>query len=313
MADLDFYKVLDVSRGASADEIRKAYKKLASQNHPDRRPNDKRAAEKFKQVQEAYSVLGDAEKREMYDRYGTAFQGAGRGPNTQTWSTQTGPIDLGDLFGGQFNFGDLFGDSLGGGSGGRTRAGRRAARVRKGQDVQAQVEVPFQVAAEGGVHEIQIVRDGQSERLSVKIPAGVDTGSVIRLAGQGQPGFGGGPPGDVLVTINVATHPYFRREGAHLLLEVPITVTEAALGAKVEVPTLSEGNVVVTIPAGTSSGSKLRLRGKGVVDQKTKNRGDQFVVVKIVVPQDIDEQMRQLLQQLAESAAQSPREDLWTP
>ncbi len=311
MADIDYYKVLGVSRMASTEEIRKAYKKLVRQNHPDRRPNDKQAAERFKQVQEAYAVLGDVEKRKMYDCYGTAFQGAGPGPHTQTWPNQAGPIDLGDLFGGQFNLGDLFSDSVGGdGFGGRTRAGHRTAKASKGQDVQAQIEVPFLVAAEGGIHDLQIIRNGKSERLSVKIPPGVDTSSVIRLAGQGQPDFGG-PPGDVLVTIQVAPHPFFRREGTNLLLDVPITVTEAALGAKVDVPTLSDGNVVVTVPAGTSSGSKLRLRGKGVVDQKTKKYGDQFIVVKIVVPQEINSQTRKLLQQLAKSVPQSPREDLW--
>src|SRR5262249_23969376 len=151
-------------------------------------------------------------------------------------------------------------------------------------DVEAEVEVPFQIAVEGGKHELALDREGRTERLTVKVPPGVDTGSVVRLAGEGEPGGNGGPAGDLLIRLRVAPHPWFRREGIHLLVDLPVTVTEAALGAKVEVPTLSEGTVVVTIPPGTSSGAKLRLRGKGVTDRSTRERGDEFAVVKIVVP-----------------------------
>jgi len=145
----------------------------------------------------------------------------------------------------------------------------------------------------------------------VKIPAGIDSGQTIRLAGQGQPGAGGGPNGDLRVTIQVAPHPYFRREGTSLLVDVPITLTEAALGAKVDVPTLSEGLVSVTIPAGSSSGTKLRLREKGIVDAKTKTRGDQFAIVKIVVPKGLDAESKELLEQFAQRNPQQPRAGLW--
>lgn len=315
MPDNDYYKTLGVSREASAEEIRKAYKKLARQYHPDVKPNDKQAAEKFKEVQEAYSVLGDSEKREQYDRYGAAFQGAGGGPYSRTYRWTggpggAGPIDLGDLFGGRFDVGDLFGGPFR--PGGFEGAGpQTATRPHKGRDVTLEVEVPFHVAAEGGKHSLQLQRDGKTERLTVKIPAGVETGSIVRLAGQGQPGPSGGPAGDLLLRVKTAPHPYFRREGRHLLVDVPVTPTEAALGAKVEVPTLSEGNVMLTIPPGTSSGTKLRLRGKGVPDTKTNKRGDQFVVVKIVVPKKLSDEAQRLYEQLDQAAPQSPRAGLW--
>ena len=304
MSDTDFYKVLGVSREASADEIRKAYKKLARENHPDMKPNDKAAAEKFKQTQEAYSVLSDSEKRDQYDRYGTAF-GEG-GP--QQWSTgQESPIDLGDLFGGGgFDFGDLFGGA--GGFGGRST---RTAAPRKGENRRAEISVPFQVAVEGGGYDMSLTRGGRVEHLAVKIPPGVSDGGVIRLAGEGEPGLHGGPAGDFLVTLSVAPHPYFRREGKNLVVEVPVTLTEAALGAKVEVPTLTEGPVVLTVPPGASSGTKLRLRGKGVPDPKTKQRGDQFVVIKIAVAGDLSDRAKQLLQELGDEITDNPRAGLW--
>ncbi len=174
-----------------------------------------------------------------------------------------------------------------------------------------QIEVPFLVAAEGGTQDLVIDRGGKRERLSVKIPAGLKDGAVIRLAGQGEPGVNGGPPGDLLLTVRVAPHPYFRREGNDVLVDVPVTVTEAALGAKVEVPTLSEGPVLVTIPPGTSSGAKLRLRGKGIRDPKTGIRGDQYVVVKVVVPKQLTERAKSLLKELAEEVPMNPRQGLW--
>ena len=149
------------------------------------------------------------------------------------------------------------------------------------------------------------------ERLNVKIPPGVTTGSVIRLAGQGQPSLGQGPAGDLKLSLKVAPQPYFRRQGRHLLIDVPITPGEAALGAKVDVPTLSEGMVSVTIPPGTSGGTKLRLKGKGVKDQKTGETGDQHVVVKIVVPKELSDDARHAYERLADVAPMSPRSGLW--
>jgi len=310
----DYYKTLGVARDASPEEIRKAYKKLARKYHPDVRPDDKDAAERFKQVQEAFEVLKDPEKRKQYDRFGSAFPGAGGGARGAWTSPQggAGPIDLGDLFGsfgggaGGVDLGDLFGEAF------AQQAGRKGrTRARAGGDIQADVDIPFQVAASGGSHDVSLDREGRREHITVKVPPGVDTGSVIRLGGLGQPGIGGGPPGDLLVTVRVAPHPYFRREGKNLLVDLPLTVTEAALGAKVDVPTLSEGFVTLTIPPGTSSGAKLRLRGKGILDRTTREHGDQLVVAKIVVPVKPGPRAQELLRELAEVEPQNPRAGLW--
>lgn len=316
MPATDYYKSLGVSRDATADEIKKAYRKLAKKYHPDAKPDDKEAAARFKEIQEAFEVLGDDEKRKNFDRFGSAFpQGAAGGPRgAQAWSNAGGPgggpVDMSDLFGGQVDLGDLFGGAFG--RGGPGAGGRRGgSRQQAGQDVQAEVDVPFQVAAEGGSHDIHLDRSGKAEHLTVKIPAGVDSGSVIRLAGLGEPGHAGGPPGDLLITVRVAPHPWFRRDGANLLLDLPLTITEAAMGAKVEVPTLSEGKVTLTIPPGTSSGAKLRLRGKGILDRATKQPGDQFVVVKIVVPGNLSDRAKELLQELQTAAPLNPRVGLW--
>lgn len=309
---LDYYSVLGVKKTASADEIRKAYKKLSRENHPDRKPNDSAASEKFKQVQEAWDVLGDATKRQQYDQFGTTF--GPNGPQFQQGQRRSGagPVDFQEMFGGNVDLNDLLGGMFGGGAGGSPfgQAGRRG-RATSGANIEAEIEIPFVVAAEGGTQDLQLDRAGKVERLSVKIPPGVSAGSVIRLAGQGQAGRGGGPAGDLLVTIKVAPHSYFRREGSDLLIDVPITVSEAALGTKVEIPTLAEGPVVVTIPAGTSSGAKLRLRGKGVPDQKTRARGDLYVVIKLVLPPKLDDATRGLFEQIAAAAPYNPRASLW--
>ncbi len=284
----DFYQVLGVSRNSSDADLKKAYRKLSRENHPDSKPNDKAAAEKFKQVQEAYTVLSDSEKRQKYDRFGhAAFQGGGRGG--------------GSPFGGGFDFGDLFG---GGG-------GRRAARARKGQDVETTIDVPFNTAAEGGSYSLTVNTAGKPEQITARIPAGVDSGSVIRLSGQGHPGMGGGPNGDLMVKIRVAPHPYFRRDAANLLVDVPISLTEAALGAKVDVPTLSEGLVTVTVPPGSASGTRLRLRGKGIINRKTNEPGDLYAIIQIVVPKELDDRSRELLEEFAELHPEDLREDRW--
>lgn len=305
----DYYSVLGVKKDASADEIRKVYRKLSRENHPDVKPGDTAASEKFKKVQEAYAVLGDAEKRAQYDRFGHAFNKAGGGPTYQ-WSGGpgggAGPIDLGDLFGEGVDLGDLFG-GFGGRGGGRRGPSPRPA---KGQDLRTELTVPFLVAAEGGQHELGLNRAGKTERITVKIPAGLTDGSTIRLAGEGHPGAAGGPHGDLLLTIRVAPHPYFRREGNDLTVDIPITPAEAALGSKVEAPTLTEGRVVVTIPPGTSSGRKLRLRGKGVADRKTGTRGDLYVVAKVTVPDTLSDEQRDLFERL-KTLDRDPRVGLW--
>ena len=308
MASDDYYKTLGVSKSASDDEIRKAYRKLAKQYHPDRNPDDASAAEKFKEIGEAYSVLSDKEKRAQYDRFGKAFQHAGGAAGGQgPWPGGAGPIDLGDLFGGELDLGDLFG-----GGGGRRRQTRQP-RPSAGQNIEMEAEIPFNMAAEGGSYGVPIRRpDGSTERISVKIPAGVQDGAKIRLSGQGHPGQFGGPAGDVLLKLKISPHPYFRREGNNLLIDVPISPAEAVLGAKVEVPTLSGERVTLTIPPGTSSGGKLRMSGLGVTDRKTGTKGDQLVVVKIVVPKNADDESRKLYEQLRDLNTHQPREGLWS-
>lgn len=311
MANDDYYQALGVSRSASQDDIRKSYKKLAREFHPDARPDDKAAAERFKEIQNAYAVLSDPEKRKKYDQFGPGFENAGHGPQFD-WSNSGGDVDLSDLFGGLFGGGGGQPRGFGGGFsgfGGGTR--QQAPRAQRGEDIRAEIEIPFQLAAEGGNYDLHLNRGGKSETLTVKIPPGVNSGSVIRLSGQGQEGRHGGPAGNLLVTIKAHAHPFFRRDGNNLLIDVPITPSEAVLGAKIDVPTLTEGTVVLTVPPRSTSGSKLRLRGKGIRHSKTGERGDQIVVLKVDVPADPCEPSRELYQKLAEIDSFNPRQGLW--
>ncbi len=296
----DLYNVLGVERGTSQDEIRKAHRKLSRENHPDRNPGNEAAAQKFKQVQAAYEVLGDADKKAKYDRFGHA--GGRGGP---------GPIDLSELFGNDADLGSLFAEAFGmGGSRGGGGFGGQP-RARRGRDTEATIEIAFSTAAEGGKHGLTVTTQGRREELTITIPPGVSTGSVIRLGGQGGAGSGGGPNGDLLARIKVAPHPYFRREGSNLIVDVPITIAEAALGGQVDLPTLSEGIITMTVPPGSSSGAKLRLRGKGVTDQKTKQHGDLIAVLRIVAPKDLDDRSRELISEFNTLNPADPRADLW--
>ncbi|WP_298859131.1 J domain-containing protein [uncultured Gimesia sp.] len=301
----DYYDILGISRSASADEIKKAYRTLSRKYHPDMAPDDKTADQKFKEVQEAYEILRDETKRKQYDQFGHSYQQAGPGGGYHPSGGGGGQVDLDDLFGsGGIDIGDLFGGAF--------RGGKRAQpRPQKGESSRLQIEIPFHLAAIGGDHEVSLQKGGKFERLTIKIPAGVDNGSVIRLSGQGSPGIHGGPAGDLLITIKVGNHPYFKRESSNLILEVPITLAEAALGAKVDVPTLSEGEVTVTIPPGTSSGAKLRLREKGIIDQKTRQPGDQICAIKIVAPKEISDEARILYEQLKDMDPETPRSKAW--
>ena len=316
MTDRDYYQVLGISRSASADEIQSAYKRLSLKFHPDKNPDDQRAADEFKLVQEAFGALGDESTRADYDRFGSAYKQAqaarsgGGGFPGGAGAGGAGGFDFSSLFGGGMDLGDLFG------GGRRQGASGVPPRTRRGQDLRARIQIPFQVAALGGGHELPIQPEGpggRTERLTIKIPPGLSSGEVLRLKGQGG-SIAGGPSGDVLVTVDVAPHPWFRREGDNLMIELPVTPQEAVLGARIDVPTLDEGPVVLTIPPGTSSGTKLRLRGKGIINQKTGTSGDELVEVRIVVPEGLSESQRELYGQLAEAEATSgsnPRSRLW--
>lgn len=289
--------MLGVARDADADAIRKAYRALARKHHPDVNPDDAAAEEHFKQITEAYSVLGDEEKRELYDEFGSASMEAGfdpaaaRAARNAFGARRTAGPD------GSFGFGGLD-DLLGGlfGANGRRGRGGMGGFAMPGADLEATLELDFLEAARGCEKPLSITRpaaDGSQRResVTVRIPAGVAVGGRIRLAGKGGVGHGGAPAGDLFARIKVRPHPYFRREKRNLLLELPVTFAEATLGAKVEVPTL-DGRATLTIPPGTNSGARLRLRGKGIPHPRGGAGGDLYVTVQIHVPRDLDDDAR---------------------
>jgi molecular chaperone DnaJ len=364
----DYYELLGVPRKAAQKEIRQAYRKLARKYHPDLNPGDKSAEEKFKQVQEAYDVLSDTKKRQMYDQFGFDAERRTAAPPEQE---QPGThFDFGGFdFGGSSgtNFRDLFGQFFRGG------AGAAAAEVEPGSDLEYGIEIDFWEAVRGTVKKVTISRletcetcggsgavgqpqtcevcggTGQvsqvsgrmrfnvtcsrcggtgkvrpicrvcggegrvrrAETIDVRIPAGVQTGSRVRVPGHGNAGTHGTPPGDLYFITEVKLHPYFQRRGDDLYTVVPITVSEAALGAKIEVPTL-DGRSLLRVPPGTSSGQKLRLREKGVPSvRQPGKRGDMYVELQVVVPKPVDERVRDLLRELARLEPENPRQDLF--
>jgi curved DNA-binding protein len=327
MAERDYYEVLGVSREATPDQIKKAYRGMARKYHPDVNPGDKTAETKFKEAQQAYDVLSESEKRSLYDRYGTAaFQGggpAGARSGASEWAArQAGPgfenIDLTDLFGPGGMAGGMGGEGVDSGGLfedliGRVRGGRGSRRSgpRPARTIEATLAIPFLTAVRGGETTIDIQRDGGGhETLAVKIPPGVESGAKLRLRGRGEPGQHGAPSGDLLITVEAEPHPYFQRLGRDLSVEVPITIGEAVLGAKIEVPTLV-GQKTLTVPPGSSSGQKLRLRGEGVPGTAKHPPGDLFVILKNVVPKKFDDESRDLIQKFSERNPMRPRDGLW--
>jgi molecular chaperone DnaJ len=359
----DLYEILGVPKTASADEIKKAYRKLARRYHPDRNPGDEAAEERFKEIQGAYDVLSDPEKRKQYDQLGSRmFQGAPGGGGFQ-WSGDLG--DLGDLFGG------LFGRMGGGGA--STRARQRAQR---GADVAVSLNLSFEDSLKGLTTKIPVELDApcpscggsgaepgttpticpvcrgrgvtsedegvfafsrpcprcggngtviekpcrtckgsgrqrRTKRYTVKIPAGVKDGTQIRLKGKGEPGPAGGPAGDLVVTTRVAASPLFERRGSDLVIEVPVTYAEAALGAEVEVPT-PDGRVALKVPAGTQDGKLLRIRGQGAPKLNGGGKGDLLARVRVVVPTKLTKAEREAIEALQKASTRDVREKLRT-
>jgi molecular chaperone DnaJ len=353
MPEKDYYGVLGLPRDAPAEDIKKAYRRMALKYHPDRNPGSKDAEERFKEAAEAYSVLGDAEKRSVYDRYGAeGLRGQGF---TGFDSSVFGDFEdiLGNFFG--FNLGDLFG--------GRSR-GRSGARRSRGHDLAVEIEIGLEEAAAGLEKEIKLTRaetcpacrgskrkagtrpsscptcggrgqvryqqgfftlartcprcDGAGEinaspcescqgkghtrekrTLKVRIPAGVDDGSRLRLAGEGEAGDEGMPAGDLYVVTRVRKHPFFERDGNDLLCEVQVSFTQAALGARIEIPTL-DGPEILKVPAGTQPGEVIRVKGQGVPDVAGRRRGDLFVKVQVKTPENLSKEQKALLAKLAE-------------
>lgn len=343
----DYYQVLGVARGASDDEIKKAYRKNARKFHPDLNPGDKSAEDRFKQLQEAYDVLSDPENRKLYDQYGENWRAvkAGAGTPPPGWertqrSTRPGGPGTGEPAGG-FDFDDFefggFSPNAGGfdifeeifSRGARGRGARRG----RGRDVEAQLELSLEEAHRGGRHTLQMqaaevcptcngtgVKDGKTcatcggvgevlrpKTIDVNIPAGVRDGSTVRLAGQGGAGSNGNEPGDLYLHIRLRTHPRFRVNGDDLEIDLPIAPWEALLGAKVEAPTI-DGKVELTVPAGTNTGQRLRLRGQGL-NKRKGGRGDEYVRVKIVIPKDASAEERRLYEELQRISRFDPRRD----
>ncbi len=363
----DYYKILGVSKNATQNEIKKAYRKLARKYHPDLNPGDSEAEKKFKEIQEAYEVLSDPKKREQYDRFGVVGDFQDPYQNTRgDWGGFEG-FDFGGF--GDTSFADIF----------ETIFNIRSSKSRKstsqrGEDLYYNINISFEDSIKGLNTEILIQRkkkcpncggtgyessgrtvcptcngsgkiykqkfhlkfsstcptcggtgylpgpvckvcggEGRvdiTERIRVKIPAGVKNGARLRLAGKGNTGIRGGKPGDLYITINVLPHRLFKREGDNIYITVPITITEASLGAKIKVPTV-DGTAIMKIPPGTKSGQKFRLKGKGVYNSVTKIRGDQYVTVEIVPPPTKNLRVRELLREIDDLTKYDPRKELY--
>jgi len=377
-AKQDYYELLGVSKKASAKDIRTAFRKLARKYHPDLNPGDKSSEEKFKQLQEAYDILSDSKKRQMYDQYGFYSDnippgGPGGGPQQdgEGVNFDFGGFDFGGgsgAQGGGASFRDLFSQFFRGGRG----AGGEPEHE-PGGDLEYQIEIDFWDAVRGAVKKLTITRldtcdtchgtgaigsaqtcptchgsgtiqqaagkmkfnvpctrcggtgkirkvcptcsgEGRlrrTETIEVRIPAGVASGSRVRVPGKGNAGTMGAPPGDLYLRVDVRPHSFFERRGDDLYTKVPVTVSEATLGAKVEVPTI-DGCSLVRIPPGTNSGKTLRLKEKGVPSARSGARGDQYVEIQVVVPQPTDERVRNLMKELETVAPDDPRKDLFS-
>ena len=326
MAQRDYYEVLGVPKGAPADEIKKAHRRLARKFHPDVAKDDPAAATKFQEVQEAYDVLSDPAKRRRYDQFGHAAANVGAGgaagggdPYEQFRRAGRGGVGGGPFGGGGFRVENIdpedleelrngqFGDVFEGLFGSAGPFGRRGARPRpapgeyaagaRGRprpadlNVEVPVQIDFEQAAFGTT--VSITSPGSREKVEAKVPPGVKDGQRVRLKGRGN--AAAGVTGDLILVVGVRDHPYFRRDGLNVLLDVPVSLYEAALGGKVEVPTL-DGRVTITVPPGSSGGQKLRIRGQGIA--KGAERGDQLCVLKVIVPGDLDDEDRAAIERL---------------
>ncbi|HEX2171985.1 MAG TPA: DnaJ C-terminal domain-containing protein [Dehalococcoidia bacterium] len=318
----DYYRILGVDKKASEKDIRTAFRKLARQYHPDVNPNNAESEAKFKEINEAYEVLSDPEKRRKYDELGPRWReyeqwqraGGAAGANPFDGFGEAAPggaryeyrtvteDDLQDLFGDGGGFSDFF-QTFFGGAGGRPGGGRRttATGSRRGRDAEEPVEITIQEALNGTQRLIQMLQpDGSTRRLELKIPAGVTEGSRVRMAGQGTPGAGGGQPGDLYLRIHLADDPVFSRQGDDLQVDVPVDLATLVLGGEVEVPNPKGGRLSLRIPAGTQNNRSFRLRGQGLPRLRGGNeRGDLIARVQAVLPETLTSEERELFQKLA--------------
>lgn len=301
MATRDYYEILGVNKSASDEEIKRAYRKLAMKYHPDKNPNKKEAEERFKEINEAYAVLSDKEKRKQYETFGKEgfhqrftqediFRGfdfdeilsglfGGRGRRESRYGGRGG-FDFGDLFTGQGTYQDM------------------SRRPQKGEDILFELSISLEEAVLGGEKRISYRKNGKVEEVSVRIPKGIETGKKLRLSGKGMEGRKGGPSGDLYLQISVREHPIFLREGDDLIMEKEVNFSEAALGTIIEVPTL-EGTKKVKIPPGTQSHTKMRLKGLGIPHFQKEGRGDEYVKVIVRVPKRVNDKSKKLIEELA--------------
>ncbi|MEC9347032.1 MAG: J domain-containing protein [Pseudomonadota bacterium] len=294
----DPYSVLGVARGASQDDIKKSYRKLAKELHPDRHPGDEAAVDRFKEVSAAYDLLGDADKRARFDRGEIDADGQERGPRFHHAGAGAGggPDDMFSGFGfggaGPRGFEDIVGDLFGGRRGARTQA--------RGRDRKYSLQIEFLEAARGGSRRLTLPG---GKPLDVRIPAGIEEGQQIRLKGQGEPGPNGAD-GDALIEVSIRPHAFFRREGLDIHMELPISLAEAVLGGKVMAPTV-HGDVAVAVPKGSNAGRTLRLKGKGI--RKGGEEGDQYVKLKIVLPDGEDPELEAFVKGWSRGKGHDPR------
>lgn len=293
MAQRDYYEVLGVKKGASVDEIKRAYRKLAVKYHPDKNPGDKQAEERFKEINEAYAVLSDPKKKEQFDQFGStnfhqkfSQEDIFRGFNVDDMFRDQG-------FGTDDIFSRIFGDALR-----RQRGGGHGRMAAKGEDFSMEIQVTFREAYDGAEKRVAFMRDGVREELSVKIPAGIESGAKLRVAGRGGAGRMGGSSGDLYLTVTVGADPLFTREGADLVLNHEVKFSQAVLGGYIEVPTMT-GAKRIKIPAGIQAGTKVRLKGLGFPLVGEQARGDMYVRIAVHVPEKLSHRQRELVEQLA--------------
>lgn len=304
MAQKDYYDILGTKKDATESQMKKAYRKLALKYHPDKNPDDKGAEEKFKEINEAYAVLSNKEKRKNYDMFGSEkFH--------QQYSQEDifRGFDIGDLFkGGGGGANDIFSQIFGGGRpgfggfGGRTGHGDMHGRgvPQKGGNVTADLHITFNEAALGDTKKVSLKKpDGSVETVTVKIPAGIDTDKKMRLIGKGSPGRAGQPPGDLFFNIKVKKDPVFTREGSDLIVDKEIKITEALLGTKITVPMLEGEAKTIKVPPGTKSGTKIRLKGFGIKKLRRSEKGDLYIKIDVNMPSKITDEQRKLLEKLS--------------
>jgi len=293
MASNDYYQLLGLTKTASADEIKKAYRKMAIKYHPDKNPGNKEAEETFKQISEAYAVLSDPQKKAQYDQFGSSgFH--------QRYSQEDifRNFDFGDIFKDMgYGSDDIFSRIFAGGAQGGTRF---RTRKQRGEDFSMELSVTFREAATGGEKRVSFMREGVREDLSVKIPAGIANEAKLRIQGKGGSGSNGGPAGDLYLTIKVATDPVFSREDDDIIVERTIRFSEAALGTTLEVPTL-DGAKRIKVPAGIQPGTKIRLKGFGIPHMGKTSKGDLFVKISVQVPEHLTAAQKKLIEELSET------------